>query len=476
MPIELRIESGARAGHVESFDKSIISIGRHPMMDLRFDPKQDLDVSTRHGEIRFTDGKYAILDSQSTNGTFVNGQRIARGGLRELHDNDIIAFGATGPKVRVRLAGKLATPTHGFPSARELETPPATLSGVGDTEERSSPASTPAKTPAASAPPMAAPARTKRTTGERVAIAVAEQTRNLKLIAGAAVIVLGGLAAGMYFKTKAANTQIDTLLAELKQQQEDFASKLGANSAIVELSKKRSDSLAKLVRESKGAAQQAAAEQLRRDGDLRRAVVNMDASAIAANNKKAIVLITSAIGNGKPSEATGFVVNPSGLIVTNRHVVVDENGNRATDKIFVRLTENTAIRRAHLVRVLDDSVDLALLQIEGAGPFPTVRGIAPHVDADMGAAIVTLGFPLGTDLPQEGGTVEPTLTMGSVARSIKDLLQLDSWATNGASGSPVFDTHGHVIGVIYGGDKNAKGRIVYAVPAERVNELIKNAK
>ena len=115
MPIELRIESGARAGHVESFDKSIISIGRHPMMDLRFDPKQDLDVSTRHGEIRSIDGKYSILDSQSTNGTFVNGKRVARGALHELHDQDVIAFGANGPRVTVRLAGKLVTPTHAPP-------------------------------------------------------------------------------------------------------------------------------------------------------------------------------------------------------------------------------------------------------------------------------------------------------------------------------------------------------------------------
>ena len=43
------------------------------MSDLRFDANKDLDVSTKHGEIRALNGRFAIYDSQSTNGTFVNG-------------------------------------------------------------------------------------------------------------------------------------------------------------------------------------------------------------------------------------------------------------------------------------------------------------------------------------------------------------------------------------------------------------------
>lgn len=514
MPIELRIESGARAGHVESFDKTVISVGRHPMMDLRFDPKQDLDVSTRHGEIRFVDGKFSILDTQSTNGTFVNGHRVARGTPQALSDGDVIAFGANGPRVRVRLSGKLATPAHGLPRAREHDTPPATLSASKDTLEPLPPAVVPPTPPAAKAstplppppvtaapaaavsappvaprastplaPPPSAPAaaaaapiaRPKRNTGERVAVAVAEQTRNVKLIAAGAVIVLGGLAAGLYIKSNKATAQVETLIAEIRQQQQDFESKLGANSQVVALSRQRSDSLERRLREAKGADAAALAQQVRDDRELRQAVVNMDPKAIAANNKAAIALITSQIGDAKPAEATGFIVSTSGLLVTNRHVVMDESGTRASG-IFVKLTGNSGTRSARVVRVLNDSADLALLQIQGAGPFPTVRGIAPRVDAEDGSAIVTLGFPMGTDLPQNGSTVEPTLTMGAVARSIKDLLQIDSWATQGASGSPVFDTHGHVIGVIYGGEKNTNGRVVYAVPADRINELIKNAR
>src|SRR5438477_13141076 len=106
MSIELRIVSGARAGQTETFDKPAIAIGRHPMSDLRFDVKQDLDVSTKHGEIRCSDGRYTLYDNQSTNGTFVNGARVPSGGARVLQTGDTVTFGAQGPSMRVNIAGQ----------------------------------------------------------------------------------------------------------------------------------------------------------------------------------------------------------------------------------------------------------------------------------------------------------------------------------------------------------------------------------
>src|SRR6185503_1021652 len=100
------------------------ALGRHPMSDLRFDAKQDLDVSTRHGEIRLVDDKYAILDSKSTNGTFVNGKRVAPGVLLELRDNDVITFGPEGPKVSVHLTGQHATTKKGHRATKAIPQTP----------------------------------------------------------------------------------------------------------------------------------------------------------------------------------------------------------------------------------------------------------------------------------------------------------------------------------------------------------------
>src|SRR5438552_1925311 len=101
MAIELRILSGSRAGQREAFEKSVVTIGRHPICDLRFDAHADLDVSARHAEIRGVDGRYTIHDNQSTNGTYVNNERVTD--TRELREGDTIRFGASGPSASVHL-------------------------------------------------------------------------------------------------------------------------------------------------------------------------------------------------------------------------------------------------------------------------------------------------------------------------------------------------------------------------------------
>jgi pSer/pThr/pTyr-binding forkhead associated (FHA) protein len=101
MAIELRILTGARGGHHERFDQQTIALGRHMESDLRFDPNQDLDVSVHHAEIVGVQSAYRVRDSGSTNGTFLNGRRIA--GEEPLANGDIIWLGAEGPQVEVHL-------------------------------------------------------------------------------------------------------------------------------------------------------------------------------------------------------------------------------------------------------------------------------------------------------------------------------------------------------------------------------------
>src|SRR5438105_11062327 len=104
MAIELRILSGARAGQSQTFQKSTVTIGRHPDSDFKFDATKDLDVSTKHAEIRAANGRYTLVDARSTNGTFVNGKRVASGEQRALAEGDVIGFGARGPNVAVRIS------------------------------------------------------------------------------------------------------------------------------------------------------------------------------------------------------------------------------------------------------------------------------------------------------------------------------------------------------------------------------------
>ena len=76
MRVELAITSGSRAGQHELLEMPLIRIGRHPANDVRFHPELDTDVSGMHCEIKVIGARLVIHDSNSTNGTFVNDERI----------------------------------------------------------------------------------------------------------------------------------------------------------------------------------------------------------------------------------------------------------------------------------------------------------------------------------------------------------------------------------------------------------------
>ncbi|HVX40066.1 MAG TPA: trypsin-like peptidase domain-containing protein [Gemmatimonadaceae bacterium] len=456
MSIELRILSGARAGQTEAFEKSVIAIGRHPMSDFRFDVAHDLDVSTKHGEIRGIDGRYTVHDNNSTNGTFVNGARVPAGGARELRDGDVIAFGAHGPTVAVHIHGRHVTPIG--EKATLLETP-----AFG----------------AAAQPASGAP---RRPTTERIAIAVREQTRGLKLAIGALVVVLGAVAAAALVLSRQQSTrrddEIKRLAAAYDSTSRSFAARLqGMNdTALTNDLRRENDSLMRAVHDAHGAEQATVAQQaIERSHELLRSASQMDLPSVRDANDPAIVFIYTEIGD-RAFEATGFDVAKSGLVVTNRHVVSDSSG-RAT-RLRVKFANSRAWHPAHIARLADDPAsDLALLQIDDAGPFPTVTAVAPTVDTPVGGSIATLGYPLGTGIAMEGTgddfMAKTSLTIGTVSKSTDDILQINAFATHGSSGSPVLDGHGHVIGVVSRGPAGADGQIVYAVPAPKIVELLR---
>ena len=190
-------------------------------------------------------------------------------------------------------------------------------------------------------------------------------------------------------------------------------------------------------------------------------------------NDAGVALIISDI-EGRQKEATGFSVNPAGLIVTNRHVVTD-TGNTRASKISVKFANTREWRHAHLVKLDDNAeVDLALIQIDEPGVYPAVP-VARSVDTPVGAAIATIGFPLGTDTPMEGNgnnfAAKTSLTIGTVSKSVTDVLQIDAFASHGSSGSPVVDSHGHVIGV-GGADQPTAAGASSAVPADKITRAL----
>lgn len=199
----------------------------------------------------------------------------------------------------------------------------------------------------------------------------------------------------------------------------------------------------------------------------------MDSSAIAEANQRAMVFMIVEFPDSGRSTGTGFNVLPSGLIVTNRHVVQQPDGTRA-QRIAVAFDGTSGQWKRAMIEVVRETDELAFLRITSAGTYPVVNGVArDDATASVGRPVAILGYPLGTSTAGMSGsinTVTPsdTLSVGTVSKRVPDTMQLDAFAAQGSSGSPVFDSRGIVVGVVYGGATESGGRRVYAVPASRL--------
>jgi S1-C subfamily serine protease len=434
MPVEIRILTGARTGQVLKFDQAVVVVGRHANTDLRFDPQSDLDVSGRHAEIRVNEGQYVIHDASSTNGTFVNGKKLAPS--RVLESGDKIQFGAKGPEVEI-VFSRVSTGA-----------------------------------------PIKSTPRSNANTEQRVAMAVREQTKGLKQLVIAAVVlaVAGGGGAFLYVRQNA-RTQIDDLKKTLSSSDSiRQILQVGQSQGDTAFANEVQRKIGELQQRLPNAKTDAERATIKAEIDKNQAqliqLVRMDPYAIRNRNAPAVVILISQI-EGENAAGTGFGVTPDGLIITNRHNVRNADGKLPT-KIAIKYTDTGEWLPAHVVKVSDDdAADLALIQVDRAGPFPAVAGLsAGQSDAAEGLQVLTIGYPSGYDTPMEGTgndfIAKSTLSPGTVSKRTSSVLQIDSYATHGSSGSPVFSARGLVIGVVYGGASEAGGKIVYAVTPEKL--------
>ncbi len=470
--IAFEITSGARAGSRNAFDKSYVALGRDPLADVRFDAEQDLDASAKHAAVVLVGGGWAVRDLGSRNGTWLNGKRVS--GDAPLADGDVIRCGAHGPEVRVTLPREAAEQVmERVTVPREQGTGGAGGRGAGGSAATDAPATAPApKRPLPpTVPGKGAPSATSVLRAE--VRATKSRARALLIVLGivvvgaAAVIVWQGLSA----RRERAQTQsvLDSLGRALVSIR---AAKVAADSEAARLQRE----IAAARDPARIAALQAQyATVQRRQRDIA-AAQGVDYRAIVAANAPATAIVfvqfpdTAQMWTG-----TAFGVNADGKLLTNRHVVVNDLGERPV-RIAIQFSGSRDVLPARVVSVAPDA-DLAVLQVESKGPFPVVAGLAGEGAAAEGDPIALVGFPLGVDLPQDGSGGRPSyrasLMTGTVSRVVGDsLLQLDTFSGTGASGSPILDRTGRVIGILFGGQRESGGRIVYGLPIRRAASLL----
>lgn len=92
--IQLVHIQGPLKGEIQTFNEAEIRIGRHPDCQVQF-PKDLVTLSRHHARIEREGNRFKLID-MSTNGSYVNGQRVSEAYLK---DGDVITFSEGGPKV-----------------------------------------------------------------------------------------------------------------------------------------------------------------------------------------------------------------------------------------------------------------------------------------------------------------------------------------------------------------------------------------
>jgi serine protease Do len=165
---------------------------------------------------------------------------------------------------------------------------------------------------------------------------------------------------------------------------------------------------------------------------------------------------------------SGFIIDPSGYIVTNNHVVED------AAKIVVTLDDGS--EHPAVVKGRDPKTDVALLKIESKTPLPYVA-FGDSEKARIGDWVVVVGNPYGL-----GGSVSAGI-LSARGRNLNNgpydnFLQIDAPINPGNSGGPIFDAAGRVIGIstaIYSPNGGSVG-IGFGVPSNLANSIVAQLK
>jgi serine protease Do len=161
---------------------------------------------------------------------------------------------------------------------------------------------------------------------------------------------------------------------------------------------------------------------------------------------------------------SGFIIDPTGYVVTNNHVVQN------ADKITVTFQDSSE----HTAKVIgrDNKTDLALLKVDAPKPLPYVSWGSSDAE-QVGDWVLAVGNPFGL-----GGSVSPGF-ISARGRDIHagpydDFLQIDASINRGNSGGPTFNLDGQVVGIntaIYSPNGGSVG-IGFAIPSSLAKPVI----
>ncbi len=207
------------------------------------------------------------------------------------------------------------------------------------------------------------------------------------------------------------------------------------------------------------------------------AVVNIDATA---RGRRAAALIEEGGRRGlddpppdrrgnsdapRRGTGTGFLIDANGSILTNHHVI------EGAERLTVKLADGRTLRAT--VVGSDPDTDIALIKVEGNGPFPFAT-LGDSAKLRVGEWVCAIGNPLA---------YEHTVTVGVVSflgrklfdPSLDNYIQTDAAISFGNSGGPLINSRGQVIGINSAISRQAMN-IGFAVPINQARSVLKQLK
>lgn len=196
------------------------------------------------------------------------------------------------------------------------------------------------------------------------------------------------------------------------------------------------------------------------------AVVSIDVASRARRRSGTSSTPEGSFGFRRPESprrgtGTGFIVDPSGLIVTNQHVI------DAAERVMVKLADGRTFRGT--VVGADADLDLAVVRVPTTEPLPQVA-LGDSDALRVGEWVCAIGNPFA---------YEHTVTVGVVSfvgrklfdQSLDQYIQTDAAISFGNSGGPLLNTAGEVVGVNTAVSRQASN-IGFAIPANQLKDVL----
>ncbi|MGD9795452.1 MAG: S1C family serine protease [Acidimicrobiia bacterium] len=174
---------------------------------------------------------------------------------------------------------------------------------------------------------------------------------------------------------------------------------------------------------------------------------------------------TSTLGSG-----SGFIVDPSGVIVTNNHVVT----GAGSLKVYIGGSKEAIPAK---VLGVSECNDLAVIKLSDPGTYPFLSWSDEAVEPPM--EVFTAGFPLGDpEFSMTKGVVSKAKADGQTSwASVRHVIEHDANIQPGNSGGPLVDPNGQVVGVNYaGGDPGTGTAQFFAIARDLAETVVESLK